>query len=158
MTKEELIHITLKQLIENFKVSPENFRLEDSDLGQTTGSFPGPTIIWQFKVQLKDTGQFIQDPLNSTRTIIVSYNKMAKQLTCLIYFREVNTLGHAVMPDTQAMIQCSDFFPMFFNRSYRQFVQLRELLVKQRREKEFVDYMRKLNSIFPSTHEDELFK
>jgi hypothetical protein len=158
MTKEELIHITLKQLAENFKASPENFRLEDPELGSSpSGTFPGPTIIWQFKVQLKDTGQFIQDPLNSTRTIIVTYNKMAKQLSCLIYFREVNTLGHAVMPDTQAMIQCSEFLPIF-NRTYRQFMNLRDQLIKQRREKEFVDYMRKLNSIFPSTHEDDLFK
>ena len=156
MTKEELIHITLKQLKENLKSSPENFRLGDAELGTVTStSFPDPTIIWQFKVQMKE-GQYIQDPLNATRTIIVTYSKMAKQLSCFIYFREINSFNQAVMPDTQAVVQCCDI--PILNRTYRQFIQIRELLIKQRREKEFVDYMRKLNNIFPSVHEEELFK
>ena len=155
MTKEELIHITLKQLSENLKSSPENFRLEDAELGTPTGSFPGPTIVWQFKVKVKED-TYIQDPLNATRTIIVTFNKIAKQLSCLIYFREVNTLNQSVMPDTQAMFQCSEF--PILNRTYRQFMKVRQQLIKQRREKEFMDYMRKLNNIFPSTHEDDIFK
>lgn len=155
MTKEELIHITLKQLSENFKSSPENFRLEDAEFGTPVGTFPGPTIVWQFKVKVKED-TYIQDPLNATRTIIVTFNKIAKQLSCLIYFREVNTLNQSIMPDTQAMIQCYEF--PIINRTYRQFMKIRQQLIKQRREKEFMDYMRKLNNIFPSTHEDDIFK
>lgn len=156
MTKEELIYITLRALSENFKDSPENFRLEDPELKQTTSTFPGPTIIWQFKHKVKDD-HYIQDPLNATRTIIVTYNKMASQLTCLIYFREVNTMNSAVMPETQATFQCSTVFPIF-NRTYRKFESIRNSLIKQAREKEYFDYMKKLNNIFPATHEDELFK
>jgi len=155
MTKEELIHITLKQLSENLKSSPENFRLEDPEFGPPFGTFPGPTIVWQFKVKVKED-TYIQDPLNATRTIIVTFNKIAKQLSCFIYFREVNTLNQSVMPDTQAMVQCCEF--PILNRTYRQFMKIRQQLIKQRREKEFVDYMRKLNNIFPSTHEDDIFK
>lgn len=155
MTKEELIYITLRSLSENFKNSPENFRLEDPELKPSTGSFPGPTIIWQFKYKVKDD-HYIQDPLNATRTIIVTYNKMASQLTCLIYFREVNTITSAVMPETQATFDCSTF--PFLNRTYRQFQSIRKSLIRQAREKEYFDYMKKLNNIFPATHEDELFK
>jgi hypothetical protein len=155
VTKEELIHLTLKQLRENFESTPENFRLEDAELGIPQGTWPGPTIIWQFKVKVKED-TYIQDPLNATRTIIVTYNKIANQLTCLIYFREVNSLNNSITPDTQAMVQCCNF--PILNRTYRQFMDIRKVLIKQRREKEFVDYMRKLNNIFPSTHEDDIFK
>jgi hypothetical protein len=155
VTKEELVHITLKQLAESFKSSPENFRLEDSELGPVNGSFPGPTIIWQFKVKVKEN-EYIQDPLNATRTIIVTFNSMAKQLSCLIYFREVNSIGSAIAPDTQATVQCCEF--PILHRTYRQFRHIRKLLVTRRREKEFMDYMKKLNNIFPAIHEDELFK
>lgn len=156
MTKEELVYITLKQLSENFNTSPENFRLEDAELGPTQGSFPGPTIIWQFKVELKDGEQPIIDPLNATRTIIVTFNKISNQLSCHIYLREVNTISSATMADSQAVVQCCSF--PILNRTYRRFKQIRESLIDRRREKEFWDYMKKLNNIFPSTHEDELFK
>ena len=155
MTKEELIHITLRQLIESFKVSPDNFRLDDTELGHTNGLFPGPTIIWQFKVKIKED-TYIQDPLNASRTIIVTYNKIAKQLSCAIYFREVNEKSSHITPDTEATLQCYQF--PILNRTYRQFRKIREMLVKQRREKEFIDYMRKLNNIFPSVHEEDIFK
>lgn len=155
MTKEELIHLTLRQLRESLKSSPENFRLEDPELGLLSGSFPGPTIVWQFKVQLKD-GQYIPDPLNATRTIMVTYNKLANSLACYIFFREMNTLSANISPDTEAKIDLA-YFPIL-NRTYRQFADIRKNLIKQKREKEFVEYLQKLNNIFPSTHEDELFK
>lgn len=155
MTKEELVYITLKQLSENLKTSPENFRLEDPELGSSVGSWPGPSIVWQFKFKVKEN-EYIQDPLNATRTIIVTYNKMAKQLNCMIYYREVNSLGSNYAPETQAMVQCFEI--PSFNRTYREFNRVKKLLIKARREKEFLDYMKKLNNIFPSTHEDDLFK
>lgn len=156
MTKEELIHITLKQLSESYRLTPENFRLEDPELGQTQGNFPGPTIIWQFRIQMKD-GQIIQDPNNTCKTIIVTYNRIAKQLSCHIYFREVNSVNSAIMPESQVVIQLSEFMP-YLNRTYRQFMELRGILIQARKEKDFVDYLQKLNKIFPSTHEDDLFK
>jgi hypothetical protein len=157
MTKEELVHITLKQLSESLVTSPDNFRLEDPSLGQTQGSFPGPTLIWQFRVQIEEN-KFIQDPLNSVKTIIVTYNKMAKQLQCYIYNREVNNLNHAMMAEAQVVIAYHDFVPPIFYRTYRQFISIRKTLLKRRMEKEYLDYMRRLNGIFPATHEDDLFK
>lgn len=155
MTREELIHLTLGQLSESLKTSPQNFRLEDLELGPVNGSFNGPTIIWQFKVEIQP-GSYIQDPLNATRTIIVTYNKIAKQISCHIYFREVNTINSAMMPDSQATFQCCEF--PILNRTYRQFMKLRKQLIQRRREKEYLDYLKKLNDIFPSTHVDEIFK
>jgi len=159
MTKEELIHLTLRSLSESLRTTPENFRLEDPSTGQTTNgaAFPGPTIIWQFRFEI-EKDKYIQDPLNSVKTIIVCYNKMAKQLQCYIYNREVNNLNHAMMAEAQAVITYHDFIhPMFF-RTYRQFMKLRKQLIKSRNEKEFIDYMKRLNGIFPATHEDDLFK
>lgn len=159
MTKEELIHLTLKQLSASLKTSPDNFRLEDPSLGPTTsnGAFPGPTVIWQFRLQIEEN-RFIADPLNSVKTIIVTYNKLAKQLQCYIYNREVNNLNHAIMPEAQATITYNDFIPTICYRTHRQFMALRQELIHKREEKEYIDYMRRLNGIFPATHEDELFK
>lgn len=157
MTKEELVHITLRQLMESLKHTPENFRLEDPTTGQASGSFPGPTILWQFKVQV-DEHKFIPDPLNATKTIIVTYNKLAKQLSCYIYNREVNSLNHAVMADTHTTVQYNEWLPISFNRTYREFENLKKSLVKRKNEKEFYDYLKKLNQIFPDTGNEDLFK
>lgn len=159
MTKEELIHITLKQLRESLKTSPENFRLEDASVAPTTinSNFNGPTIIWQFRVKV-DEDKYIPDPLNSVKTIIVTYNKLARKLECYIYNREVNNVNHAIMAEAQAIVTYNDWLPASFHRTYRQFMDLRQCLIKRRNEKEYTDYMRRLNGIFPAVHEDELFK
>lgn len=155
MTKEEQIHITLKSLSESLKLSPENFKLEDPEIAPPNGSYGGPTIVWQFKVKTREN-EYITDPLNATRTIIVTYNKIAKQLSCYIFFREVNSITHAIMADSQVTFQCLEI--PYFNRTYRQFMAIRKQLIVRHREKEFLNYMKKLNDIFPATHEDELFK
>lgn len=155
MTKEELVHLTLRQLSDSIKTSPENFRLEDPELGQTNGNFLGPTILWQFKVQTQP-GTYIVDPLNANRTVIVTYNKVSQQISCMIYFREVNTISHAIMADSSATVQL--FHIPIFNRTYRQFMNLRKILVDRKREQEYVEYLKKLNNIFPATHTDELLK
>jgi phenylalanine-4-hydroxylase len=155
MTKEELVHLTLNQLSDNLSSSPQNFRLEDSEIAPITSGFLGPTIVWQFKVET-DPGSYIQDPLNATRTIIVTYNDLTKQICCHIYFREINSFHHSCTPDSQATIQLYDF--PIIHRTYRQFRKLRNRLLKRKREQEYLDYLKKLNNIFPSTHVDELFK
>lgn len=155
MNKEELIYLTLKQLNSSLDITPQNFRLEDPEIGTNNGHFPGPTIIWQFRVEVQP-GSYIQDPLNANRTIIVTYNKMSNQLSCHIYFREVNTMNSAIMADSQAMIQLRDF--KIIHRTWRQFDKLRKRLIKAKREQEYVDYLKKLNTIFPTIHTDELLK
>lgn len=157
MTKEELVHITLKQLCESLKTTPENFRFEDGLNPTAHGAFPGPTIVWQFKVQT-DTATYIPDPLNATKTIIVTYNKMANQLNCYIYNREVNNLSFNVTPETTATVQYSTHVPNCFYRTFRQFQNLNQSLIRRRNEKEYLDYLKKLAAIFPQTHDDELLK
>jgi hypothetical protein len=155
MIKEELVYLTLQQLSESLKSSPENLRLEDSAIGPMNGNFLGPTLIWQFKVETKP-GTYIPDPLNASRTVLVTYNKVGNQLSCMIYFREVNSINHAMMADAHATI---DLFQIpWFNRSYRKFMEIRSKLIDQKREKDYVEYLKKLNNIFPSTHIDEILK
>ena len=156
LTKEELIYITLKQLSDSLKTTPENFKLEDPPTNISHGSFLNPTIIWQFKVKIENN--YIPDPLNSTKTIIVTYSSLSKQLSCYIYNREVNTLNSAVMCDTHAEVQYNDFIPCILYRTYRQFNNLKRSLIKRKNEKEFVDYLKKLGQIFPNTGDDELLK
>lgn len=157
MTKEELAHLTLKQLAESLKITPDNFRLEDPTISTTIGSFPGPTVIWQFRLIVEDN-KSILDPLNSIKTIIVSYNKLARQLTCQIYNREVNNLNHSITPDAAAVIHYYKHLPLICNRTHRQFLSLCKDLTKRRLEKEYIDYLKRLNNIFPATHEDDIFK
>lgn len=156
MTKEELVFLTLRQLRDSLKTSPENFRFEDPS-ASSNGSFPGPTVIWQFRLKIEED-KYISDPLNSTKTIIVTYNNVAGQLECYIYNREVNNLNHAIMADAQAKIKFNQYIPLMFYRSYREFSALKKSLISNKNSKEFSDYMKRLNGIFPGTHEDELFK
>jgi hypothetical protein len=148
MTKEELVNSTLKQLTESLKTTPENFRLEDPTVGSTNSAFPGPTIIWQFRVEI-EKDKFIQDPNNSIKTIIVTYNSLARQLHCYIY--------HAPFADASATITLGEWFSPLWFRSYRRFNKLRKKLLHMKQEKEFLEYMKKLNAIFPATHEDDIF-
>lgn len=157
MTKEELVYITIKQLRESLKSSPENFRFEDPSISVANGNYPGPTVIWQFRVEIEEN-RYISDPLNSVKTIIVTYNKLGRQLQCYIYNREVNSLNHAMMADAQAAISFHDWLSPMFYRSYREFMKLRKSLLKRRNDKEYLEYMKKLNNIFPTTGVDDLFK
>lgn len=151
MTKSELISITLKQLEERLKTHPECFKLEDPTIGSTT--FTCPTIIWQFKVEVDN--KIINDPNNAPRTIVVSYNKYHKQLSCAIYMREVNTVSNSIMAD--ATVQVNFSYPLL-NKPFHQWRRLRKALIKRHKEKLNIDYLSKLTGIFPDTFEDELLK
>jgi hypothetical protein len=151
MTKEELIYITLKQLKESFDTCPECLNIEEPGTSSNS-SHMGPTIIWKFRVVVD--GLTIPDPNNSNRTIIVTYNSMAKQLTVSIYFREINNLNHAVMADATATVKYSEW--PWLHKSYRKFQSLREKLLRRQKEKENLEYLKKLSSIFPGTFEDDL--
>lgn len=157
MTKEELLNITLKQLKESLKTSPECFHLEDPGAGLspgvTNGSFTGPTIIWRYRVELG--GKMIPDPNNAARTIIITYSPALKQLSCHIYFREVNNINSAIMAEAQISVQ---YEIPFFNKSYRMFNSLKGRLIQRKRDKDNMEYLKKLNSIFPTTFDDDLLK
>jgi hypothetical protein len=150
MTKEDLIYLTIKQLKDSFRTSPESLILEDSEI--KTSEYPGPTIIWRHMLELN--GQMIQDPNNATRTIVITYNKMAQQLTTNIYFRDVTKFNHNIMPDAAATFTYK-YWPNLY-RSYRLFNQLRSKLIHRHHEKQNMDYIKKLTSIFPAAGDDDL--
>lgn len=148
MTKEELVYTTLKQLHESFKTSPECFQVEQDDMTRAT---IGPTILWRFRVELD--GKNIPDPNNASRSVFVMYNEMAKQLSCMIFLRDVSDFNRAIMSDAESTVQLH--IPIF-SRSYRSFMRLRKKILKRKQDKKGLDYLSKLNSIFPTTHDDEL--
>jgi hypothetical protein len=149
MTKEELIYITLKQLSESFKLSPECFQVDQESASSFSTSSLG--ILWRFRVEVD--GKNIPDPNNANRSVVVTYNETTKQLSCLIYFRDVDSLNRALMPDAESTITLS--IPIF-SRSYRKFYFLRKKILKRKLNISGMDYLSKLRSIFPTTHDDEL--
>lgn len=154
MTKEDLLNVTLKQLEESFRCSPECFQLEDPELKtKNSSTFTGPTIIWKFRVDIG--GTYYPDPNNASRTIIVTYTSAFKQMSCHIFFREVNSIGSAFTSDTEVTVQYN--IPLL-NESYRRFMRLKKKLIKKRRDKENMEYLNKLSSIFPTTFDDDLLK
>ena len=149
MTKNDLINLTLKQLKESLRHSPECLHIEDPELNQNT--YQGPTIVWKFRVEVD--GMYIQDPNNAARTIIVYLNQNAMTLTANIFLREVSSVHHSIMADATASIKYRGW-PWLYS-SYRSFMSLRKQLIKRHREKESLEFMRKLTSIFPSTGDDD---
>jgi hypothetical protein len=151
MTKDDLLSITLDQLLDAFKRTPECFELMDREIDPNM-SLIGPTIKWSFKLDLD--GMIIPDPNNAARTIIISYNDMGKQLSCHIFFREVNAANQAIMADAQATAKYA--FPIL-SSSYRKFHKLRNKLIRRHRDKENDRFLRKLQSIFPTTFDNDIF-
>lgn len=152
MTKDELINITLKQLIDSFRNSPERLHLEDPELGGN--NYLGPTIVWKFKIEID--GKSVQDPNNAIKTVIVSYNPVAKQLTAYIFFRDVSSIHSTIMADAVATIKYNKY--PWMHQSYRKFMYLRKKLIQRHREKESIDYIKKLSAIFPAIFDDELLR
>lgn len=128
--------------------------LQDID---SYSGFSGPAIIWQFKVEIEEN-KFIADPLNATKTVIVSYNTISKQLNCQIHNREINNLNHTLHADVQVTITYHPHLHPMFYRTFRNFTKLRRKLLKMKSDKEYINYMKKLSVIFPATHEDDLFR
>lgn len=153
MDKNELVNITLKQLLESLKDCPECFELEDKEITPDR-SLIGPIIIWRFRCKVN--GEIVNDPNNPARTIMVSFNNIAKSINCSIYLREVTSYNLAIMPDTQVSITYK-WHPMLYS-GYRNFMKIRKALLERHKQKLNDAYLDKLQSIFPSTFTDELLK
>jgi hypothetical protein len=151
MTKEDLILLTLSQLKESFEQSPECFTVEDYRLNYN--NFQGHVVVWKFKIELN--GNVIQDPNNAVRTVTVGYNTMNKTITASIFFREVYDVSYSMVPDASINFKYT-MWPWLY-KSYRIFIKLRKDLLARRREKQNMDYVKKLLSIFPATGDDDLF-
>lgn len=153
MTKDELIQLTIDQLSESLNSSLVCFELhEDPVWPYIDPSKYYTTILWKFKVEVD--GNAIPDPNNSPRTIILGYCHSTKQLSCQIFFRDVESPNKAIMAD--ATVRMTYKVPML-NKSYRKFSKLRKTIIKRLKEKDQLDYLKKLNSIFPTALDENLF-
>lgn len=151
MKKEALLDLTIKQLTESLSNSPECFELfEDPEFSSGSGLYT--VIVWKFKVIVD--GSHIPDPNNSPRTIMISYSYKARSLRCDIFLRDVDNPRTAIMSD--AFIEIHYKVP-FLNLSYIRFKKFRRMLINKIKQRENIDYIKKLNSIFPSILDDNLF-
>lgn len=154
MTKEDLLYLTLKQLKDSFKTSPECLTLEESYVSVSSSytSDLGPIITWRRMIEID--GKTIRDPNNAPRTIILVYNKLTKQLTANIYFGDIHTFNSSIIPDASVSFKYK-FWPYLY-KSYRDFMSLRSKLIARHNNRQNIDYMNKLSSIFPAAGDDDL--
>lgn len=151
MTKEDLINITLKQLLESSKLSPECFKMEDPELGDITNG--SCSIMWRYRIEID--GNNLPDPNNAARTIVISYNFIMKSMTCFIFMKEINYFSSVSNPDATARVM---FNVPWFHASYWKFMKLRKTIFLAYKEKENLSYLSKLYSIFPTMGDDDLLK
>jgi hypothetical protein len=152
MTKEEVMCATLKQLSDSLSTSSERFKLEDPEIGGEC-TFPGPTIIWKFEVEVN--GHCIQDPNNAPRTIVITYNSMGRTLSCAIYMRDVSSYS-STSPD--AIIKVHYDIWCYFYKSYWRFMKLRKRLIDIHRNKTNLLFLKKLNAIFPTALDENFLE
>ena len=140
MTKEELINLTLKQLQDSLRTSPECFSIEDHSVGcSSTAS----SILWKFRVEID--GDSIPDPNNANRTVVVTYHKSSKQITAQIFFREIYNANSTIMPDAIVTVKYNRW-PILY-KSYRDFIKLRKKLIKLHVSRQNINFLKKLNTI-----------
>lgn len=154
MDKNELIALTLKKLIEHFKGSPESFEYHDQDRKPNTAS--QPTIYWQPKVQLNDyMSTVVQDP-NNCHAVVVTFNNHLNELTCYLYLKAPKNLSGnygGMSPD--CVITSRRWFERWRGH-YSRFCRLRELILDRDKQKENLNYLNKLASVFPDAVDDHI--
>jgi hypothetical protein len=150
MKKHELIELTLEQLIESFKTSPESFEYEDQDYSPHK-MCANPTIIWQPKFELRDNqGSIVTDPHQKEKTVIVSFNPNTGEMSCYIFNKAVNNLSSfAGIAADAAILSVRNFSK--WRSDYRKFSKLSRLIKAKDRTKESDKFLRKLCSVFPGT-------
>ena len=152
MTKEELVSITLKQLLDSFYHCPECFEMYDSEMDQAKG-FRHCTIVWKPKHDV--SGTIVPDPNHSTKTIIVSHDRLTRTLSCHIYFKDVNVSNLSMQADAQVTLDLNFF--SYFRFTWRTFKKLRKYILVHRKTKDSNEYIKKLSSVFPAAIDDKLF-
>lgn len=152
MDKEELIYLTLQQLEDSLNETPHRLSLDDPEIGN--GQFPGSTIFWKPTVEID--GKITQESGNIPSTVMVSYNKLYKQISAHIFFREVNSLNSAMIADASAYY-CYKYWPRLY-RSFRLFMRIRAKLIAMHQDKHRMDFVKKLMTLFPGAGDKDLLK
>ena len=154
MDKHELVGITIKQLIEHFKSSPESFEYQDQD--RRPGSSANPTIFWQPKVQLGDyMSTVVQDP-NNNHAVVVTFNPMMNELSCYLLLKAPPSLTTSLNGITYDCMMSSKRWFERYRSNYRKFAKLRDLIIARDKSKENLTYLKKLSSVFPDTMDTHL--
>lgn len=154
MTKEELVGITIQQLIEHFYNSPESFEYYDQN--RKPASSIQPTIFWQPKIQLGDyLSSVVQDP-NNNHAVVINFNPLNNELTCYLFLKappNFASLSGGFPAD--CVISSRRWFEQY-RGNYRKFNKLRKLIVKRDKQLENMNYLKKLSSVFPDTMDAHL--
>jgi hypothetical protein len=152
MTKEELVGITLKKLIDHFRSSPESFDYVDSERRPAEVHYP--TIFWQPKVQLNDyMSTVIQDP-NNTHAVAVCFNPSENSVTCYVFLKAPSNLASSSAAVGADCVTTSCRWFEKWRGNYRKFERLRNLIVERDKHKENLNYLKKLSSVFPDSMDD----
>ena len=149
MDKHELVGMTLRQLIDHFKGSPESFEYYDQYRKPNSSMYP--TIYYQPKVQLGDyMSTVVHDP-NNSHAVVVMFNTMTNELTCYLFLKApANFMGLSGGHAADCVMTSGRPFETL-RGNYRKFKKLRDLIVAKDKEKENLVYLKKLSSVFPHT-------
>lgn len=149
MDKHELVGITIQQLIEHFKSSPESFEYVDSRTRPNTDRHP--TIFWQPKVQLGDyMSTVVQDP-NNSHAVVVNWNPLNNELTCYLFLKAPANLAGTSGGQAADCVMSSKRWFEKWRGNYRKFNKLKDLIMERDKRKENLTYLKKLSSVFPDT-------
>jgi len=152
MQKHELVGITIQQLIEHFKSSPESFEYYDHNCKP---AIMNPTICFQPKVQLGDpSSSTVSDP-NNGHAIFVSFNNDT-ELTCYLFLKAPQNLMSSNSSYAADSVMTSSRPFEKWRGNYRKFKQLRNLIMARNKYKENLTYLKKLSVVFPDTMDSHL--
>ena len=151
MHKHELVGITIQQLIEHFKTSPESFEFYDQDRKPHYAN--APTICFQPKIQLDSLIPAVNDPNNSHAVVVSFHNN--KELACYIFLKAPGNLMslNSCATAADSVTSSSRRFEKW-RSNYRKFKYLRNLIMTRDKYKDNLIYLKKLSAVFPDTMDD----
>ena len=154
MDKHELVGMTIQQLIEHFKSSPESFEYYDHDRKHNSSTHP--TIFWQPKVQLGDyMSTVVQDP-NNNHAVVVNFNPLNNELTCYLFMKAPPNFASLSGGQVADCVMTSARWFERYRGNYRKFIKLKNLIIARDKRKENLTYLKKLSSVFPDTMDTHL--
>jgi hypothetical protein len=152
MNRYELVGMTIQNMIDRFKTSPESFTFCDSQSKHNRCVYP--TIVWQPRIQLSDNSAAVMDPNNNSAVVIV-FNTFANDLSCYVFLKApINPTTW--VPHMADSVAVSDRWFEKLRGNYRKFKKLRNLVRVRDRNMENLLYLNKLSSVFPDTLDSHL--
>ena len=154
MTRQDLVGLTLEQLIRSFASSPECFDLEKAETSSFT-SGPNDSILW--KPRIESGGGIMTDPNNPSRTVIIVNNKATDTIQCFIYFKDMISTANALSHKADAQVECDIGFWSRFDPNWRKFQKLKKLIQANSASREDHAFLGKLHDVFPGCWDPFIF-